>query len=36
MELKEIRYENVDLIHLIQYRVKWVDIVNTVLNIRFP
>jgi predicted membrane protein len=36
MYLKVIRWEDIDLIHLDQYRNQWLTRVNTVLNFRDP
>jgi len=36
MDLREIGCEGVDWIHLIQDRVQWWALVNTVMNLRVP
>jgi hypothetical protein len=36
MDLKEIRWEDVDWIHLAQDRDQWGALVNKVMNIRVP
>jgi hypothetical protein len=36
MDLKEIRWEIVEWIHLIQDGNKWQAVVNTVMNLRVP
>jgi hypothetical protein len=36
MDLREIGFGDVDLIHLAQDRDRWRVLVNTVMNFRFP
>jgi hypothetical protein len=36
MDLREIGWEVVDWIYLVQGRDSWWDLVNTLMNIRFP
>jgi hypothetical protein len=36
MEIKEIRWEDVDWIHLAQDRVQWWGLVNVVVNLHVP
>jgi hypothetical protein len=36
MDLTEIGFGNVDLIHLARYRNTWRALVNTVMNLRVP
>jgi hypothetical protein len=36
MVLREIRWEDVDWIYVVQYAVQWRDLVNTVMNLWFP
>jgi hypothetical protein len=36
MDLEEIGFRDVDLIHLAQDRDRWRDLVNTVINLRVP
>jgi hypothetical protein len=33
MDLREIEWEGTDWIHLAQYRVQWVSVVNMVMNL---
>jgi hypothetical protein len=35
MDLREIGWEGVDLIHLAQDRDKWLALANTTINLRF-
>jgi hypothetical protein len=35
MDFKAVRYENVDWIHVADYRVQWQPDVNMVTNLRF-
>jgi hypothetical protein len=36
MDLREIRWEGVDWIHVAQVRDQWLALVNRVMNIRVP
>jgi hypothetical protein len=36
MDLREIRFGDVDWIHWAQDRDRWQALVNTVMNLRFP
>jgi hypothetical protein len=36
MDLREIRFGDVDLIHLAEDRDRWRGLVNTVMNLRVP
>lgn len=36
MDLREIRYEHVDWIHLLKDRVQWRGLMSTKMDLRFP
>jgi hypothetical protein len=36
MDLREIGFEDVDWIHLAQYRDRWWALVNAIMNLRVP
>jgi hypothetical protein len=36
MDLKEIKFEDVDWVHVVQDRVQWQTLTNTVMNLWAP